>query len=124
MMAALACCLGTVNAAVVPAENINMVNVQDEDNKFLGKWNMKVVDTPMGDYEMVIEIVKNEEGKILLNTGEFGEVECKQDEKKLTFDIDAGGVSVDGVIELVDDDNIKGSMYMGEFTVTMTRVKE
>lgn len=123
LMAAIACCLGTtVNAAV--NEGVQLVQVQ-EKSVFEGKWMTKVTDTPMGDYEFVAEIVKNDEGKLILKMAEYGEIELKVvDEKKITFEFSTSGVDIDCEANLVDEDTIKGSMFAGEFAVTFTRVKE
>lgn len=124
LMAAMACCLSATGANAAEVEGVQLVQVQ-EKSVFEGKWMTKVTDTPMGDYEFVAEIVKNEDGKLILKMGEFGDVELKVvEEKKITFEFSTSGVDIDCEATLVDDDTIKGSMFAGEFSVTFTRVKE
>lgn len=121
MMAAMVCCLG-VNVNAAETEEISMVQV-NEDPAFVGKWNLKISDTPMGDMEVVMTISKTEEGVYMMKAEEVGEVKGELKEGKLTFVFDTMGVEVDMVFEMEDADTLKG-MSMGEWPMKGTRIKD
>lgn len=122
MLAAMVCCLGVNAVNATETVNANMVQV-NEDPAFVGKWNLKVSDTPMGDMEVVMTISKTEDGVYMMKSEEVGEVKGELKDGKLTFMFDTMGVDVDMVFEMEDADTLKG-MSMGEWPMKGTRIKE
>ncbi|MCF0160405.1 MAG: hypothetical protein HUJ99_06405 [Bacteroidaceae bacterium] len=123
LMAAMACCLGMTTANATENENVLTVQVQ-EKTVFEGKWMMKVLDTPMGDTEMQVEFFakEGEEDKLYMKS-EQGEVAGKLKDGKLELEMEAEGMLIDMTIEVVDQDNLKGSV-MGMFDLVAKRIKE
>ncbi|MCF0185795.1 MAG: hypothetical protein HUJ98_04830 [Bacteroidaceae bacterium] len=123
LMAAMACCLGMTTANATENESVLTVQVQ-EKTVFEGKWMMKVLDTPMGDTEMQVEFFakEGEEDKLYMKS-EQGEVAGKLKDGKLELEMEAEGMLIDMTIEVVDQDNLKGSV-MGMFDLVAKRIKE
>lgn len=96
---------------------------------FLGKWKLMVEGLPTGDTEMLLVVMKDNEGKLgggfgRMDGSEFTEltkVEIK--DKTLQVNFEGGGYNVSMYLDRKDDGTVAGSM-MDMFDCTGTKIKE
>ncbi|TCK83118.1 hypothetical protein [Albibacterium bauzanense] len=105
-------------------------NAQTTEGTFEGKWNVTIFDTPNGDAQMTF-VFENKDGKlngVVLDTngGEMSKVTgitMSQNDKRLYGDFTAEGYDINIMLNLVDNDHVKGNV-MDMFDASGVRIKE
>ncbi len=115
-------------AAILMVLAVGVANAQDK-NDFAGKWQFLVTGTPQGDSEIVITLVRGDDGKLTGEMTRDGAAAIKLervDEKKgksFTAYFKASGYDCYLFAELTGDDEMEGSL-MDMFDCTGKRIKE
>ena len=105
-------------------------NAQTTESTFEGKWNVTIFDTPNGDAPMTF-VFENKDGKLNgvvldANGGEMSKVTgitMSQNDKRLYGDFTAEGYDINIMLDLVDNDHVKGNV-MDMFDASGVRIKE
>lgn len=104
-------------------------NAQTTENTFEGKWNVTIFDTPNGDAQMTFVFENKDEklsGVVLdANGGEMSKVTgitMSQNDKRLYGDFTAEGYDINIMLDLVDNDHVKGNV-MDMFDASGVRIK-
>lgn len=103
-------------------------NAQDSKNFFIGKWKVLTVGTPNGDATSIITL-ERKDGKLTGTMNSEGATESikftnvEEKENAVTVYFTASGYDVYMVLEIKDENHVKGSM-MDMFDVSGERVKE
>lgn len=127
LMALLALGLGVEAQAQTAAGETTVQQVSKVN--YEGKWKMKVADTPMGDVESLVQITRNEEGKLVfaatLDQVTVDQVSVEEHEERLVVSmyISSMGMDIQMDLKVVDETHLKGTM-MDMFDVTMEKVVE
>jgi hypothetical protein len=105
-------------------------NAQTAESTFEGKWNVTIFDTPNGDAQLTFVFEKKDgqlSGVILdPNGGEVSkvtEITMSQNDKRLYGNFVAEDYDLTIMLDLVDNDNVKGNV-MDMFDTRGTRIKE
>jgi len=104
-------------------------NAQTTENTFEGKWNVTIFDTPNGDAQMTF-VFENKDDKLSgvvldANGGEMSKVTgitMSQNDKRLYGDFTAEGYDINIMLDLVDNDHVKGNV-MDMFDASGVRIK-
>ena len=93
---------------------------------FVGKWNTKVVGTPMGDIDMTLSISRKDgvlKGQMSSTQGtqDIDKIEETEPEKIKVF-FKANGMDINMSLDKENDEKLKGKL-MGMFEVTGTKMK-
>src|SRR5690606_33368228 len=103
---------------------------QTTESTFEGRWNVTIFDTPSGDAQLTFVFEKKDgqlSGVILdPNGGEMSKVTgitMSQNDKRLYGNFVAEDYDLNIMLDLVDNDNVKGNV-MDMFETSGTRIKE
>ncbi len=105
-------------------------NAQTTEGTFEGKWNVTIFDTPNGDAQMTF-VFENKDGKYTgviqdangVETSKVTGITMSQNDKRLYGDFTAEGYDINIMLNLVDNDHVKGNV-MDMFDASGVRIKE